>query len=223
MDRRPPPLPIDAPYGSYQVWSRDYNEWLLHLPNGRVLAPIPDYRQRRPRDIPLSPLFQVRSPVWQVYQEWLPQPQGRLGVVHGGFAPMWPDNLFMSNYPSAGIWQNDFPAGGRGGFPVNPVVRRPLQPEPSRARPTPRPKYRLREAPRIIRKSDLKAEDVQCPICYRDWYSEDVDNGLEVPVEISCGHMYGSRCLDKWIQDNDTCPTCRAELDRVNYSPALGY
>ena len=41
-----------------------------------------------------------------------------------------------------------------------------------------------------------------CTICL-----EDVSN---VPLE--CGHIFHNKCIDKWLEENDTCPNCRNQV-----------
>ena len=82
--------------------------------------------------------------------------------------------------------------------------------------PGPKPRQRFRTGPGRVRVADLKEGEIDCPICYRDYYTGDSQNELEDAVKIECGHVYGRRCLDKWIQENDTCPTCRGKLDLVD-------
>ena len=46
-------------------------------------------------------------------------------------------------------------------------------------------------------------EDVVCPIC------QDV---LEAPRRLSgCTHHFCLNCIERWLQDHDTCPSCRHE------------
>lgn len=82
--------------------------------------------------------------------------------------------------------------------------------------PGPKPRQRFRTSPERVRVAHLKENETDCPICYRDYYTGDSQNELEDAVKIECGHVYGRRCLDKWIQENDTCPTCRGKLDLVD-------
>jgi hypothetical protein len=39
-----------------------------------------------------------------------------------------------------------------------------------------------------------------CPICYGQY-----DNAVQTP----CGHVYCSECVSRWLEQNDTCPSCR--------------
>lgn len=41
-----------------------------------------------------------------------------------------------------------------------------------------------------------------CTICL-----ENVNNS---PME--CGHVFHTKCINKWLKNNDTCPNCRMEL-----------
>ena len=43
----------------------------------------------------------------------------------------------------------------------------------------------------------------QCSICFED----EIDN--EKMVTLGCKHVYHKQCLEKWCQENTTCPYCR--------------
>lgn len=46
--------------------------------------------------------------------------------------------------------------------------------------------------------------------------------GLEKPVTIvTCGHVFGERCLSKWMDVSNTCPLCRLEF--YEKEEQLGY
>ncbi|KFY10255.1 hypothetical protein V492_05109 [Pseudogymnoascus sp. VKM F-4246] len=85
--------------------------------------------------------------------------------------------------------------------------------------PGPKLRQRFRTGPERVRLADLGEDETDCPICYRDYYTGDSQSESEDAVIIGCGHVYGRRCLDKWIQENDTCPTCRGKLDLVDDVP----
>ena len=49
----------------------------------------------------------------------------------------------------------------------------------------------------------------ECAICF-----EPLDQNLE--VNISCGHIFHSQCLDSWIKNNQNkCPLCRKKADKT--------
>lgn len=125
--------------------------------------------------------------------------------------PQWPP------WPGQQQWP-PFPVGGQAfpGMGMPPGFGMPPQFPGGAPRPAgERPHKRLRQAPQRLKSSDLEEDAKECPICYRDYYTGDAENEMETPVKIQCGHVYGSKCLDKWIQENDSCPTCRAKLDIV--------
>ncbi|CBK21083.2 uncharacterized protein [Blastocystis hominis] len=45
-----------------------------------------------------------------------------------------------------------------------------------------------------------------CPICENDITKED-----EI-VSLPCNHLFHPNCIVPWIEDHNTCPTCRAQL-----------
>ena len=54
---------------------------------------------------------------------------------------------------------------------------------------------------------------------------EDIDVELETPVRLACGHVYGEKCLKRWISGKGignlpTCPMCRAVLDTTSVNIA---
>ncbi|OBT85806.1 hypothetical protein VE02_06031 [Pseudogymnoascus sp. 03VT05] len=112
--------------------------------------------------------------------------------------------VFISPYPGQVLGQNSGnqptqQPGGGWSAPEGPKLRQ-----------------RFRTGPERVRVAELKEDEIDCPICYRDYYTGDSENESEDAVKIGCGHVYGRRCLDKWIQENDTCPTCRDKLDLVD-------
>ncbi|KFX99878.1 hypothetical protein O988_03609 [Pseudogymnoascus sp. VKM F-3808] len=101
-------------------------------------------------------------------------------------------------------------------YPGQVLGQTPAGQQTAQQPPRPKPRQRFRIGPERVRLADLKDDETDCPICYRDYYSGDSQNEPEDAVRIGCGHVYGRRCLDKWIQETDTCPTCRGKLDLVD-------
>ena len=52
---------------------------------------------------------------------------------------------------------------------------------------------------------DEPHSDCICPIC---------QEVLEDPRETSCQHAFCHDCIAQWLQDHDTCPTCRTAVNR---------
>jgi len=42
----------------------------------------------------------------------------------------------------------------------------------------------------------------------------------EVPVQMPCGHIFGSTCLKEWLYQSPTCPLCRVEVESYVEEPA---
>jgi hypothetical protein len=59
-----------------------------------------------------------------------------------------------------------------------------------------------------ISPGSLGPDDRQCPICMQEIGSDD-----EHPVRLDCGHVFGHRCIERWFNDNTTCPVCRRDYD----------
>lgn len=69
------------------------------------------------------------------------------------------------------------------------------------------------EAIRKLARRKATQEDVDanhsCPICM-----EEFKVGEEINV-LPCGHLYHLTCVEHWLRDNGTCPTCRERVDRL--------
>ncbi|EFC41300.1 predicted protein [Naegleria gruberi] len=49
-----------------------------------------------------------------------------------------------------------------------------------------------------------------CSICLSAWSS----TGLHQVCCLSCGHLFGKNCIEKWLKKNSTCPKCKKSADR---------
>ncbi|XP_078437403.1 RING/U-box superfamily protein [Wolffia australiana] len=65
----------------------------------------------------------------------------------------------------------------------------------------PLPTFKLRSV------SAHSHEAETCPICLQDF--EDGEAASRLP---SCGHIYHSACVDKWLTKQNSCPICRGEV-----------
>jgi hypothetical protein len=83
---------------------------------------------------------------------------------------------------------------------------------------------------------DLGHNDTACPICLMEFENErnndkekrdgkgrrrcmplyDVTEDNRQPIELTCGHIFGTTCIEKWLSDNDNCPLCRTTLTGRN-------
>ena len=50
---------------------------------------------------------------------------------------------------------------------------------------------------------------VTCIICLEDVYMN--------KKTLQCGHSFHKRCIKKWIEQNNTCPTCRQIIEKDKY------
>lgn len=48
-----------------------------------------------------------------------------------------------------------------------------------------------------------------CPICFVDFA-----DGMEIRT-LPCGHEFSRDCIDSWLLDHTTCPTCRTNVDNI--------
>lgn len=50
-----------------------------------------------------------------------------------------------------------------------------------------------------------------CSICRQQ---SNTGPNTEFSIRAPCNHVFGARCLFKWLTDHATCPECRGDLDR---------
>ena len=48
----------------------------------------------------------------------------------------------------------------------------------------------------------------ECDIC--------LTNEVKSLSQLNCNHLFHSDCINKWLQQKDTCPLCRAEFNDFN-------
>ncbi|KAF2805446.1 uncharacterized protein BDZ99DRAFT_524418 [Mytilinidion resinicola] len=56
-----------------------------------------------------------------------------------------------------------------------------------------------------LRAADLQKDDA-CAICNTTYFTNNADGNREIPVRLTCGHVYGEACISKWIASNKSCP-----------------
>lgn len=70
----------------------------------------------------------------------------------------------------------------------------------------------------ICRLGNIDSDNRTCPICREDFTNDgytlpaDSENRPEVPLRMTCGHIFGNRCITAWLARNNGCPYCRKEL-----------
>lgn len=62
-------------------------------------------------------------------------------------------------------------------------------------------------APATIRMKKTNVIDDRCPICL-----EDMHKALYMRIIKNCGHEYCGECIEKWLQENKSCPICKLEI-----------
>jgi hypothetical protein len=57
-----------------------------------------------------------------------------------------------------------------------------------------------------IKIKTINDTEIQCVIC--------LDNFVigQYKKNLCCGHVFHKKCIDLWLCDNDTCPTCRHDI-----------
>jgi hypothetical protein len=53
-------------------------------------------------------------------------------------------------------------------------------------------------------------KQLKCPICDIE---HDIKEKDKYKITV-CGHMFCNECLNSWIKENDTCPSCREKIKR---------
>jgi hypothetical protein len=59
-----------------------------------------------------------------------------------------------------------------------------------------------------------------CCICYQPFGStSSPQSGSEVPIQLSCGHVFGRTCILSWTLTNNSCPLCRRDVFGISDEP----
>lgn len=55
---------------------------------------------------------------------------------------------------------------------------------------------------------------VACVICYNDFAVASPEGTVETPLRLpKCKHVFGNKCILKWLQESNSCPYCRDKLE----------
>lgn len=60
----------------------------------------------------------------------------------------------------------------------------------------------------IARTHNQNDGEEACPICMDEYKSDD----SKKIVKLACKHMFHLECMMEWVQKNDICPMCRAQI-----------
>jgi hypothetical protein len=61
--------------------------------------------------------------------------------------------------------------------------------------------------------AQFNCRETHCPICMFQLIDQD-DDGNPVQLKVSrleCGHCFHQKCISKWMEKSNTCPTCRSK------------
>lgn len=59
-----------------------------------------------------------------------------------------------------------------------------------------------------------KKRDESCSICLESYFI----NHPEIAVRLSCKHVFGHSCIQRWLESYETCPLCRATVGLYSFS-----
>nr|XP_054760761.1 E3 ubiquitin-protein ligase TTC3-like [Lytechinus pictus] len=116
--------------------------------------------------------------------------------------------------------------GMMGGHPTAPPVNQPVnqqQPKRSSYHPAPTPSQPAWTTVGHIQKGlnwhkelvdGEEGEEDPCVICHDEMSGDDI-------LEIECGHIFHGRCIQEWLKQQNTCPTCRNYTILKNDYPTL--
>eukprot|EP01113_Clastostelium_recurvatum_P038095 TRINITY_DN5649_c0_g1_i2.p1 TRINITY_DN5649_c0_g1~~TRINITY_DN5649_c0_g1_i2.p1 ORF type:complete len:669 (-),score=188.81 TRINITY_DN5649_c0_g1_i2:88-2094(-) len=60
--------------------------------------------------------------------------------------------------------------------------------------------------PPVMKEKRPASESTTCNICFDSWKS----TGSHRICCLKCGHLFGKSCIDRWLKNNQKCPTCNA-------------
>ncbi|RKF77459.1 hypothetical protein GcM1_219046 [Golovinomyces cichoracearum] len=64
-----------------------------------------------------------------------------------------------------------------------------------------------------LKPEELDKHDRACVICYNEFGVKNPEGISEIPLRLpKCKHIFGDKCIKKWLEDSDSCPYCRDKL-----------
>jgi len=223
--------------GSFSPMYGYYHHHQHHQPSFAQLPPAPDYLGTPPSQsaltnysyhVPPSPAHSASGSMDYWYQhrsygQYPPTPTS----PHSPYSPYSPAASYSSSSPH-------YPTYSVPSATSSPRIAMPAVPDFLNSRESPlmsRNPYDMRQRVRrrrasasaiadlpTVRLADLPEDDRLCNICMESFVEEKYhcekpkkENATKMP----CGHVFGSYCLKQWLQNNNTCPACRMEVDYV--------
>ncbi|TYZ59094.1 hypothetical protein PybrP1_007214 [[Pythium] brassicae (nom. inval.)] len=61
----------------------------------------------------------------------------------------------------------------------------------------------------------LKAQPTECSICYDPC----MISGRHRLVSLRCGHLFGKKCIERWVTERKTCPNCNVAVRKADVRP----
>ena len=64
----------------------------------------------------------------------------------------------------------------------------------------------------------MTIEAIRCAICLENISTDPAKLEKNVKV-LWCAHVYHKKCINDWLEKNDTCPTCRSTDPQAVINP----
>ncbi|KAJ0397375.1 hypothetical protein P43SY_008206 [Pythium insidiosum] len=61
----------------------------------------------------------------------------------------------------------------------------------------------------------VKAEPTECSVCYDPCTKV----GRHRLVSLKCGHVYGKKCIERWVAERKSCPNCNVSVRKADIRP----
>ncbi|KAJ9456262.1 hypothetical protein DIPPA_12629 [Diplonema papillatum] len=57
---------------------------------------------------------------------------------------------------------------------------------------------------------------MECAICLEPWVVD--DRQRHAAAALRCGHVFGKRCIEAWLEQRQQCPICKANANKIDVS-----
>ncbi|GAB9470880.1 hypothetical protein Gpo141_00008111 [Globisporangium polare] len=101
-----------------------------------------------------------------------------------------------------------------GGSSVNAELMAVERPQPTalkKGRKRLRSAVKASPAPMIV----TKAQPTECTICYDPC----MISGRHRLVALKCGHLFGKKCIERWVLERKSCPNCNVAVKKAEIRP----
>uniref|UniRef100_K3WWP9 RING-type domain-containing protein n=1 Tax=Globisporangium ultimum (strain ATCC 200006 / CBS 805.95 / DAOM BR144) TaxID=431595 RepID=K3WWP9_GLOUD len=99
--------------------------------------------------------------------------------------------------------------------PPSPVPAATAPTTPATSERTPRRGRKRRRSSRSKTEVVIKSQPTECPVCMEACTL----SGPHRIVSLKCGHVFGQKCIERWLMERKKCPVCNHVVRKTDLRP----